>query len=100
MTGKTMAENLAALPGLTAGQDVIGTFDKPVKPTGHIAILEGSLAPEGAVGKITGKEGTRFQGAALCFDAEEDLMAAVVKDHEALRGKVIVIRCDGPQPSP
>ena len=47
--------------GLEAGQDVIGTFANPVKPTGHIAILEGSLAPEGAVGKITGKEGTRFQ---------------------------------------
>ena len=47
--------------GLEAGQDVIGTFANPVKPTGHIAILEGSLTPEGAVGKITGKEGTRFQ---------------------------------------
>jgi dihydroxy-acid dehydratase len=52
--------------GLEAGQDVIGTFANPVKPTGHIAILEGTLAPEGAVGKITGKEGTRFQ-ASQCW---------------------------------
>jgi len=100
ITGKTMAENLAELPGLEAGQDVIGTFANPVKATGHIAILEGSLAPECAVGKITGKEGTRFQGPAMCFDAEEDLMAQVVKDHESLRGKVIVIRYEGPKGGP
>ena len=77
ITGKTMAENLAELPELTAGQDVIGTFEKPVKPTGHIAILNGNLAPEGAVGKITGKEGTRFEGPAAVFDCEEDMIAAV-----------------------
>ena len=79
VTGKTMAENLAELPALTAGQDVIGTFQNPVKPTGHIAILEGNLAPEGAVGKITGKEGTRFSGPAKCFDQEEDLMEFIAK---------------------
>jgi dihydroxy-acid dehydratase len=67
VTGKTMAENIADLPPLHPGQDVIGTFENPVKATGHIAILEGNLAPEGAVGKITGKEGTRFQGPARCF---------------------------------
>jgi len=100
VTGKTMAENLAELPGLAPGQDVIGTFDKPVKPTGHIAVLEGNLAPEGAVGKITGKEGTRFQGPARIFDAEEDLMAAVAKDHMALKGCVIVIRYEGPKGGP
>lgn len=66
-----------------------------MKPTGHIAILEGNLAPEGAVGKITGKEGTAFEGPALCFDCEEDMMAAVVSgDHEKLKGCVIVIRCE------
>jgi len=101
VTGKTMAENLAELPGLTPGQDVIGTFEKPVKPTGHIAILEGNLAPEGAVGKITGKEGTAFEGPALCFDCEEDMMAAVVSgDHEKLKGCVIVIRYEGPKGGP
>merc|ERR1719387_3441625 len=100
VTGKTMAENLAELPGLTPGQDVIGTFAKPIKATGHIAILEGNLAPEGAVGKITGKEGTRFSGPARCFDAEEDLMTAVAKDHNSLRGCVIVIRYEGPKGGP
>ena len=100
VTGKTMAENLAELPGLTPGQQVIGTFDKPVKPTGHIAILEGNLAPEYAVGKITGKEGTRFSGPARCFDQEEDLMEAVAADHNALRGCVIVIRYEGPKGGP
>ena len=100
VTGKTMAENLAALPDLTPGQDVIGTFQNPVKPTGHIAILEGNLAPEGAVGKITGKEGTRFSGPARCFDAEEDLMAAVTTDHNSLRGCVVVIRYEGPKGGP
>jgi dihydroxy-acid dehydratase len=100
VTGKTMAENLAPLSPLKAGQDVIGTFEKPVKPTGHIAILHGNLAPEGAVGKITGKEGMGFKGPAKCFDAEEDLMAAVTADHNALRGSVIVIRYEGPKGGP
>jgi len=100
VTGKTMAENLASLPGLTPGQDVIGTFEKPVKATGHLAILEGNLAPEGAVGKITGKEGTVFVGPARCFDAEEDMMAAVASDHMSLKGCVIVIRYEGPKGGP
>ena len=100
VTGKTIAENLAELPGLKEGQEIIFPFSKPVKPTGHIAILEGNLAPEGAVGKITGKEGTRFSGPARCFDAEEDLMAAVAEDHMALKGSVIVIRYEGPKGGP
>merc|ERR1719502_2272801 len=95
-----MAENLASLPDLAPGQKVVGTFENPVKTTGHIAILEGNLAPEGAVGKITGKEGTRFEGPAKCFDAEEDLMAAVAADHNQLRGCVIVIRYEGPKGGP
>lgn len=100
VTGKTMAENLAELPGLTPGQDVISTFDKPVKATGHIAILNGNLAPEGAVGKITGKEGVRFQGPAKCFDEEEAMMEAVKADHESFRGCVVVIRYEGPKGGP
>jgi len=100
VTGKTIAENIADLPPLTPGQDVIYPFDKPVKSTGHIAILQGNLATEGAVGKITGKEGTRFVGPARCFDAEEDMMAAVLADHEALRGCVLVIRYEGPKGGP
>ena len=100
VTGKTMAENLADLPGLKEGQQIIKTFANPVKPTGHIAILEGNLAPEGSVGKITGKEGTRFEGPAKCFDAEEDLMEAVRADHNQLRGCVVVIRFEGPKGGP
>jgi dihydroxy-acid dehydratase len=100
VTGKTIAENIAELPGLQHGQDVIGTFEKPIKPTGHIAILNGNLAPEGAVGKITGKEGMRFCGPARCFDSEEDMMAAVAQDHESFRGCVIVIRYEGPKGGP
>jgi len=100
VTGKTMAENLAELPGLSSGQEVIGTFEAPVKATGHIAILKGNLAPEGAVGKITGKEGTCFTGPARCFDAEEDMMEAVLKDHESFKGAVIVIRYEGPKGGP
>jgi len=100
VTGKTMAENLESLPGLTPGQGVIGTFEKPVKPTGHIAILEGNLAPEWAVGKITCKEGTCFSGPARCFDAEEDMMAAVQADHASFKGSVIVIRYEGPKGGP
>jgi len=100
VTGKTMEENLAELPGLSPGQEVIGSFQSPIKPTGHIAILNGNLCPEGAVGKITGKEGTRFVGPAKCFDAEEDLMVACQTDHESLRGCVIVIRYEGPKGGP
>ena len=95
-----MEENLAELQPLSAGQDVIGTFENPIKPTGHIAILHGNLCPEGAVGKITGKEGTKFVGPARCFDAEEDLMTACQEDHNALRGCVIVIRYEGPTGGP
>ena len=71
VTGKTVAENLEDMPGLSEGQDIVYTFDNPIKESGHIAILEGNLAPEFAVGKITGKEGTSFTGPARCFDCEE-----------------------------
>ena len=81
VTGRTHAENLAELPGLTPGQDVIGSFASPIKATGHLTVLKGNLAPEGSVGKVTGKEGTRFVGPARCFDSEEEMMAAVTTDH-------------------
>jgi dihydroxy-acid dehydratase len=105
VTGKTIAENLAECnhggpAQLQPGQQVISTFDKPVKPTGHIAILQGNLAPEFAVGKITGKEGTKFVGPARCFDQEEDMMAAVAADPQSLKGSVIVIRYEGPKGGP
>jgi dihydroxy-acid dehydratase len=100
VTGKTMAENLAGVPELRAGQDVILPLERPIKPEGHIQILYGNLAPGGSVAKITGKEGLVFKGQALCFDREEDMVEAVGKDPSQFRGKVIVIRYEGPQGGP
>ncbi len=99
VTGKTLAENLAALPGLKEGQDVIYPVAKPIKPTGHLQILRGNLAPDGAVAKITGKEGERFQGPAKVFDSEEDMLAALEQNH-ITKGDVVVIRYEGPQGGP
>jgi dihydroxy-acid dehydratase len=99
VTGRTLAENLDGLPGLTDGQEVIRPFEDPIKPTGHIAILRGSLAPEGAVAKITGKEGLAFSGPAQVFDREEDMLAAAERD-EIRKGSVIVIRYEGPKGGP
>ena len=74
VTGKTMAENLASLPGLKPGQDVFMPVEKPIKSSGHIQILKGNLAPDGAVAKITGKEGLRFSGPARVYDSEEEML--------------------------
>lgn len=99
VTGRNMAENLAGLPALTPGQDVIRPIDRPFKPTGHLEILRGNLAPDGAVAKITGKEGMRFEGPARVFDAEEDAMAAL--ERKAVQpGDVVVIRYEGPKGGP
>lgn len=100
VTGKTMAENLASCPDLSAGQDVVLPLDKPIKETGHIQILYGNLAPEGSVAKITGKEGLKFTGQALCFDCEEDMIEKLAQDTEAFRGKVVIIRYEGPKGGP
>jgi dihydroxy-acid dehydratase len=99
VTGKTIAENLADLPGLAEGQDVIVPFDAPIKETGHIRILRGNLAPEGAVAKITGKEGLRFSGPARVFDSEEDMLGALERGG-IQAGDVIVIRYEGPKGGP
>lgn len=99
VTGKTIAENLADLPGFTPGQDVFHTFDNPIKKTGHIQILKGNLAPEGAVAKITGKEGERFAGPAKVFDSEEDMLAAL-EQQQIAKGDVVVIRYEGPKGGP
>jgi dihydroxy-acid dehydratase len=99
VTGRTLAENLSALPGLTPGQSVIHPWSDPIKETGHIAILRGSLAPQGAVAKITGKEGTAFSGTALVFDQEEDMLGALERG-EIVKGSVIVIRYEGPKGGP
>jgi dihydroxy-acid dehydratase len=99
VTGKTLAENAAEWPDLLAGQKVIGPVSEPVKRSGHIRILHGNLAPEGAVAKITGKEGLTFTGPARVFDAEEDCLVGLQKG-AVKPGDVIVIRYEGPKGGP
>jgi dihydroxy-acid dehydratase len=99
VTGKSLADNLRDLPGLADGQDVIHPFERPLKATGHLRVLRGSLAPDGAVAKITGKEGVRFSGPARVFDGEEAALAALQR-REVAGGEVMVIRYEGPQGGP
>jgi dihydroxy-acid dehydratase len=99
VTGKTLAENVQDLPGLPPRQHILAPWDKPIKDKGHIRILRGSLAPDGAVAKITGKEGTSFRGPAICFDSEEEMVAAV-EQNKIDKGRVIVIRYEGPKGGP
>ena len=99
VTGKTVAENLAELPGLTPGQGIVCPLSKPIKATGHLQILYGNLAEEGAVAKITGKEGTKFTGPAKVFDSEE-LTLAAIQDGRVSHGDVAVIRYEGPKGGP
>lgn len=99
VTGKTIAENLADLPGLDEGQKVIMPLDKPIKAEGHIQILRGNLAPDGAVAKITGKEGLVFSGPARVYDSEEDMLKGL-EDGKIGKGDVIVIRYEGPTGGP
>lgn len=99
VTGKTLAENLAELPGLTPGQKVIRPMSDPIKPTGHIQILKGNLAPGGSVAKITGKEGLRFEGPARVYDCEEDMLAGL-EQKKIQKGDVVIIRYEGPKGGP
>ena len=96
VTGKTLAENVAELPGLTEGQDVIRPLDNPIKSSGHLQILRGNLAPGGSVAKITGKEGNVFSGTANVFDSEEDMVAAL-EEKKINKGDVVIIRYEGPK---
>jgi dihydroxy-acid dehydratase len=99
VTGKTLAENLADLPGLTPGQDIVQPWEVPIKETGHIQILRGNLAPQGAVAKITGKEGLHFSGTARVFDCEEDMLPALERGAIG-PGDVVIIRYEGPKGGP
>ncbi len=99
VTGKTIAENLAELPGLAEGQEIIRPLDKPIKDSGHIRILKGNLAPAGAVAKITGKEGEHFTGPARVFDSEEDMLAGLEQE-QIKKGDAVVIRYEGPKGGP
>jgi len=99
VTGKTVAENLAAVKSLADGQEVIHGTDQPVKETGHIRILYGNLAEDGAVAKITGKEGERFEGVARVFDDEPAAIDAM-REGKVKAGDVVVIRFVGPKGGP
>jgi len=99
VTGRTLSENLAPLANLKQGQEIIHPFEKPLKPTGHIQILRGNLAPGGAVAKITGKEGLRFSGPARVYDSEEDMLRGL-EQKKIQKGDIVVIRYEGPKGGP
>ena len=99
VTGRTIAENLKDLPGLTPGQEVFYPVEKPIKESGHIRILKGNLAPGGSVAKITGKEGLHFSGPARVYDREEAMLKGL-ENGEIQKGDVIVIRYEGPKGGP
>lgn len=99
VTGRTIAENLADLPGLAAGQDVVRSVDAPIKSSGHIQILKGNLAPQGAVAKITGKQGLQFTGPARIYDSEEEMLAGL-QQNKIQKGDVVIIRYEGPKGGP
>jgi dihydroxy-acid dehydratase len=99
VTGRTMQENLENVPMYMSGQDIIHPLAAPLKKDSHLVILYGNLAPEGAVAKITGKEGERFEGRARIFEGEERATAAILSG--AVRpGDVVVIRGEGPRGGP
>jgi len=99
VTGKTLAENLANVQPYPVGQDMIRDLDNPIKSNSHLVVLYGNLASEGAVAKITGKEGLSFTGTAKVFDAEEQALQSILNG-EIVKGDVIVIRYEGPKGGP
>jgi dihydroxy-acid dehydratase len=99
VTGKTLAENLKDVPDYPEGQDVILPFDTPIKKDSHLVVLRGNLSPTGAVAKITGKEGLRFEGTARVYHGEEGALAGILNG-EVKAGDVIVIRYEGPKGGP
>lgn len=99
ITGKTVAENLAEVPDLAEGQEVIYDLDNPIKETGHLRILYGNLASDGAVAKITGKEGLHFSGPAKVFEGEFAANDGI-RDGKVKKGDVVVIRYEGPKGGP
>ena len=99
VTGRTVAENLAGAPDLAEGQRIIHPLTDPIKPSGHIQILRGNLAPEGSVAKITGKDGTHFSGPARVYDSEEAMLAGL-EAGQIQKGDVVIIRYEGPKGGP
>ena len=99
VTGKTLEENLAGVPGLQEGQKVIHPLHDPIKETGHLRILYGNLSPEGSVAKITGKEGLKFEGPARVFEGEFEANKGI-GEGKVKAGEVVVIRYEGPKGGP
>ena len=99
VSGRTLAENLAAVRPYPAGQSIVRPLENPLKKDSHLIVLYGNLAPEGAVAKISGKEGLRFQGRARVFGSEELALAAIL-DGTVVAGDVVVIRYEGPRGGP
>ncbi len=99
VTGLSVRENLRSVPAYPKGQQVVQSFENPVKGDSHIVILRGNLAPEGGVAKITGKEGHLFSGKAIVFDSEEECLKAILSG-KVKRGHVIVVRFEGPKGGP
>ena len=99
VTGRTVEENLRNCADYPAGQEIIRPFSDPIKKTGHLVILRGNLAPGGAVAKISGKEGERFEGTAKVYGAEEEAMEAILAG-KIVKGDVVVIRYEGPRGGP
>jgi len=99
VTGKTLAENLKNVKPYPAGQEIIQGFDKPIKKDSHLVILRGNLAPQGAVAKLTGKEGLAFTGTARVFNSEEESLKGILNG-TVVAGDVLVIRYEGPKGAP
>ena len=99
VTGQTLAENLAELPDLKEGQEIIKPVTEPIKRSGHIQILKGNLAPGGSVAKVTGKEGEKFTGPAKVFDGEQDMISQLEQGNID-KGDVVIIRYEGPKGGP
>jgi dihydroxy-acid dehydratase len=99
VSGKTLAQNLDGVKDYPKGQTIVRPFTDPIKPDSHLVILYGSLAPEGAVAKISGKEGLRFKGKARVFESEETALRAIL-DGNVQKGDVVVIRYEGPRGGP
>jgi len=99
VTGRTLAENLCSVAPYPESQDIIRSFDNPIKKDSHLVILKGNLAPTGAVAKITGKEGLFFKGSARVFDSEENCLKGIL-DGTVKKNDVLVIRYEGPKGAP
>jgi len=99
VSGMTVAENLAGVEDYPEGQQIVRDFDNPIKPEGHLVIMYGNLAPDGAVAKITGKEGLSFTGSARVFQSEELALQAIL-DGDIKAGHVVVVRYEGPKGGP